>query len=305
VSHRPGHRALLVSTLALTLLAVQASGGSADVTYRSSISEVRLTFFATDENHRGVTNLESSDIAVVDDGMVIRRFQSFAPSTSTRLQVVVLVDTSESVLPRFRQEVADVLTLVSQNPSIAEDQLSIISFGGMRSTVMCSGNCRSAAVANQLSAVRADGATPLFDALEFAGKFIAQHRDPEARPVLILFSDGEDTISKVSSQRALDAIFASEAQIYAVDLNQDSRRADGSFALESMAKATGGQHLRVQQGAVEILSAVIEDLRAGYLITYKLPSQNTGFHWVRIFPTRNLKLQFRCRSGYVYQNSDH
>ena len=294
----------MIAALALSVLALRASGSPADITYRSSVSEVRLTFFASDENHRGVSNLQAADVAVVDAGMVVRNFQSFELSPITRLQVVVLLDESQSVLATSREEATDVLRLISDNAAVAEDHLSVISFGGMQSKIVCAGNCRSVALEKQLTSMHADGATPLFDALEFAGNFIARNRDPEARPVLILFSDGEDTISKVSSKQALEAVFASEAPIYAVDLNQDGHHPDGSSTLESMAAATGGQHLRGRQGAVEILNAVLQDLRSGYLITYKLPNQQSGFHWVRVLPTHNAKLEFRCRNGYVYQPTD-
>lgn len=302
LSHRLSHRALLIAALALSVLALQASGSPADITYHAGASEVRLTFFATDESHRGVTNLQADDVAVVDDGMVIRRFQSFTPSKTTQLQIFLLVDESQSVQPQFRQVVTDILRLISDNPTIPEDHLTILAFGGMQSKIVCTGNCRSAA--QELNNVHADGATPLYDALAFAGTFITQHRDPEARPVLILFSDGADTISKISSRDALDAVFASDAQLYAVDLNPDPYYADGSSALESMAAITGGQHLRARRGAVGILNAILEDLHSGYLVTYRLPNQNLGFHSVRILPTRNINLQFRCRSGYVYEDSD-
>ncbi|HKS75985.1 MAG TPA: VWA domain-containing protein [Terriglobales bacterium] len=304
LSHRLRHHACLVIALALSLLALQASGSPADITYRSSVSEVRLTFFASDEHHRGVSNLQAADIAVVDDGTVIRNFRSFELSPITRLQVVVLLDESQSVLAASREEATDVLRLISDNAAVAEDRLSVISFGGMQSKIVCAGNCRSVALEKLLTSMHADGATPLFDALEFAGNFITRNRDPEARPVLILFSDGEDTISKTSSRQALEAVFASEAPVYAVDLNQDGRHADGSSTLEGIAAATGGQHLRGRQGAVEILNAVLQDLRAGYLVSYRLPNQQSGFHWVRVLPTHNAKLQFRCRNGYVYQPND-
>lgn len=303
VSHRLRHTAIVTFAAAVILLTLRASGSPTDLTYRSSVSEVRIAFFASDEKNRGVQTLRSDDFAVVDNGLVIRHFRSFSPSNLTRLQVVVLVDASQSVLSHFRQEIADVLQLISQTPAIADDAISVISFGGMQSTVVCSGNCRSAAVASQLNSTRADGATPLFDALEFAGNFILQHRDPEARPVLILLSDGEDTISKTPANRALETVMASEAQIYAVDLDDEGRHSDGASVLESLTEATGGQHVFVRQGAVEILGAVLEDLHAGYLVTYALPNRNTGFHWIRILPTRNMNLQFRCRRGYVY--SDH
>lgn len=290
--------------VAVGLLILPAAGAPADFTYQSGVSEVRIAFFASDAQHRGIETLQSDDFAVVDNGLVIRHFRSFHRSDLTKLQVVVLVDASQSVLSHFRQEMADVMRVIWQQPSIADEDISIVSFGGMRSTLLCSGNCRSDAATNQLLETHADGATPLFDALEFTGNLITEHRNPEARPVIILFSDGEDTISKTPANRALETVLASEAQLYAVDLSPETQRSIGSATLDSMSEATGGRHLFIQQGASDILQTVLEDLHAGYLVTYKLPNQNAGFHWVRILPTRDLNLQFRCRRGYVYQTSN-
>lgn len=286
------------------LLALHPSGNAADLTYRSTVSEVRLTFFATDEMNRGVPSLHSDDFAVVDDGLVIRRFRSFSRSDVTGLDIVVMVDVSASVETRYRQVMADVLQLIAEAPSISEDQISVITFGGTRQAVLCSGNCRDSSLAGRLEAVEAEGTTPLYDALQFAGNFVAQHRRPETRPVLILFSDGNDTISMTSSNEALQTVMASEAQIYAIDLNDPRQPTNGVSALENMAQVTGGNHFSVHQSAAGILQAVLEDLHAGYIVTYKLPTNATGFHSLRIQPTRDMKLKFRCRSGYVYQSAN-
>ncbi len=291
-----------LSRVVCCLLALQASGSSADVTYRSTVSEVRLTFFATDETNHGIETLQHDDFAVVDDGLVIRQFRSFARSNVAHLEIVVLVDVSQSVVSRFRQEIGEVLQLISSTQSISDDHISVISFGGMRQTVICSGDCRDSSVTSRLLKTKADGATPLFDALQFAGNFLAQRRVADARPVVILFSDGEDTLSRVSSGDALHAVLESEAQIYAVDLNDPRRFSNGAAALDTFAEATGGSHLSIHQGAAAILGAVLQDLHAGYLVTYKLPNSAAGFHAVRILPTRNPKLKFRCRGGYVYSS---
>ncbi len=304
VFQRPRATLLRLCFALCCLLTLQASGSPADLTYRSTVSEVRLTFFATDQMNRGVQSLQSDDFAVVDDGQVIRRFRSFSRSDVTRLDIVVMVDVSASVEARYRQVMADVLQLIAEAPSITEDQISVISFGGTRENVICSGNCRDASLPARLAAVEAEGTTPLYDALQFAGNFVAQHRRPETRPVLILFSDGNDTISMTSSNEALQTVVASEAQIYAIDLNDPHQPSNGASALENMAQVTGGNHFSAQQSAAGILQAVLEDLRAGYIVTYKLPTDATGFHSTRIQPTRDMKLKFRCRSGYVYQSAN-
>jgi len=99
-------------------------------TYHSTVSEVRVTFFATDENNHPLDNLTKSDFAVVDSERIVRNFRSFTHSDETALDLLVLVDTSESVAPRFRIAINDVLQLVAKEQSIADDNLRSIFLGG-------------------------------------------------------------------------------------------------------------------------------------------------------------------------------
>ncbi|MGA6985423.1 MAG: hypothetical protein WBZ01_05190 [Terriglobales bacterium] len=87
---------------------------SANLAYRSTVSEVRLVFFAADENNHTVEDLQKDDFVVIDDERVIRDFRSFNRSALTKLDVIVLIDSSDSVLSHFRQEIADVVQLISQ-----------------------------------------------------------------------------------------------------------------------------------------------------------------------------------------------
>ena len=275
-------------------------GGSAapDPTYRSTVEEVRLTFVVTDEHNRTFAALKARDFAVIDDELVIRNFRSFTRLDESKLDITVLVDSSESVVSRFRQEIGDVLRLISESKSIAEDSVSVLSFGGTRSTIICAANCRQFSPAEQLFALSPQGATPLFDAVVFAAKQVSERRDPLVRPVIILFSDGADTVSRNSAAAAVQAAIESNAQIYAVDLNKPGFLSKGSSTLQGMADATGGRYFTIGEGAVKLLGDLLEDLHAAYVVTYQLPSRDIGFHPVRILPTRNLNLRFRCRHGY-------
>ena len=115
---------------------------SVNFAYRSTVSEARLVFFAADENNRTVENLHKDDFAVSDDERVIRDFRSFTRSPLTKPDVVVLLDSSDSVLPHFRQETADVLQLISQLPWNPEDIVSVLSFGDTEVRSICCGDCR-------------------------------------------------------------------------------------------------------------------------------------------------------------------
>lgn len=122
-------RWLLFSLLLLCLgISPAIPGDPAEYTNRTDATEVRLNFSATDQNHQGVTTLQASDFAVVDQNVIVRKFLSFSRSTWTSLEVAILVDTSESVGPRFRQEIAQITDLISQRAAIPEESLSIFTF---------------------------------------------------------------------------------------------------------------------------------------------------------------------------------
>ena len=290
-------------------------------TYRSTVSEVRVIFFATDENNHPLGTLTKSDFAVVDNERVVRNFRSFTRSDETSLDLVVLVDLSESVAPRVRVAMSDVLQLVAREQSIPDDNLAVLSFGGasggtsgvtfggLRPAILCSSGCRAADSTSKLLAVKSGGTTPLFDALIFTADFISQHRRAGARPVMILFSDGDDTISMHSPREALQAVLDAGALIYSVDMGKG--QTSGTMFLRRVSEATGGRYFAVslrpsqQDGSATVLNAVLEDLRASYVVTYDLPSYQAGFHSLRLLPTHNLNLTFHSRNGYEYEPSGH
>ncbi len=276
------------------------SGGP---TFRTRVSEVRVTFFATDGNSEPIERVTSSDFAVVDNGMVVRTFRSFARSEETALDLVTLLDVSESVAPRFRAAVKEVLQLVSREQSLRDDNIAILSFGGLHPAILCSDGCRNSGAANKLLNVKNSGLTPLYDGLTFAADFVTQRRRPGVRPVLLLFSDGRDTVSVHSAREAMDAALASGALIYAVDIATSKKGSDGTIFLRTLSDATGGRYFSLREGVAAILETVLADLRASYVVTYELPRKQAGFHTLQLLPTRDRNLRFHNRSGYYYEPS--
>jgi VWFA-related protein len=288
--------------LALGLSTPNGSDDRSDITYHSSASEVRLVFFATDEHNRPVESLQKDDFAVVDDEMVIRNFRSFTRSASIKLDVIVLFDSSESVLPHFKQEMADILQLISQWPWKPEDDVSVLSFSGTETHTVCSGDCLSI-TADRMASAPKGGSTPLFDALDTAATLLNRRRQPDAWPVIILFSDGDDTISMSSFHGALEKILASGAQIYAVDVSSGPP-STGTVTLQRLAEESGGRCVRSSEGAARVFRFVIDDLHSARVITYPAPESGSNFHSIRILPTHNLNLQFHCRRGYYHRTGE-
>ena len=272
----------------------------AEFTYRTQVTEVRLSFSAMDQNNHGVATLQASDFAVVDKDVIVRNFQSFTRSDWTKLEIAIVIDASESVTPRFRQEMADILELVSQTAGVPDENLSIFSFDGPRPYLLCAGDCRASHAAERLPAAHAHGLTPLYDTIVFAADFLSHQGDAHAERVLIVFSDGADTISRNSLGDAIDAALRGEVQLDCIDLNKPAYSSQGAAVLRSLASASGGRYFPPPDGATHALNVILEGFQASYTVSYRLPSRASGFHAVRILPTHNLNLQFRSRSGYYY-----
>lgn len=283
-----------------------ASSNSDDplTTYRTGTSEVRIVFFATDERNHPVKDLSKDDFAIVDDDMVIRDFRSLARASDTALDLVLLVDDSESIASRFQEVLQDILQLISSDSLSADDRISVVTFAGMRPALLCGQDCRAQAVRQKLLAAKAEGATPLFDAVNYTARLVTSQQAPAARQVVILFSDGHDTISMASYRDALEAIIASGALLYAVNVDRSDSSSQGSRTLQQMAESTGGRSFQLPNDAVDLVQAVLADLRASYIVTYQLPNRTAGFHSLRILPKHNLNLHFHCRKGYNYDDED-
>jgi VWFA-related protein len=268
-------------------------------TYHSAASEVRITFFATDSANHPLNNITQDDFAVVDGEAIVRDFRSLAHSQETALDVIILIDTSESVAARLPSTVKEILHLLSRSQADVSDSISVVSFSGLQPVVLCAHDCRSSDAGPKLVSMKASGATPLFDAVEYSANLLSRHPVANIRPVVILFSDGDDTISKVSASDALRAVIDSGALLYTIDLN-NSAESRGSGVLREMAETTGGRYFPPRANTLAVLQSVFEDLRASWVVTYELPDANPGFHALRILPKHNLGLRFHCRSGYYY-----
>src|SRR5207245_1566451 len=92
LSHRQSWSLALLVAVFPCLLCARADNEAPTISYRTGTSEVRVTFFATDENNRLVQAIDRNDFAVVDGDLVIRDFRSLTRSQENTLVVFVLVD---------------------------------------------------------------------------------------------------------------------------------------------------------------------------------------------------------------------
>ena len=281
----------------------QTDPDSSDVTLRSNVSEVRVAFSATDRNDRVIATVQPTDFAIVDQDRVVRDFRSFSRSEYTRMDVVVLVDASGSITPQFREEFSHVLRLIADTKGMPDESLSVVSFRDLKPTVVCDGNCRELHIEAKFPVINSGGLTPLYDSIVFASRMLGQRGDLHTRRILVLFSDGADTISLNSFTDAQNSALENEVAIYSVDVSSHDRVSPGTTVLHSFAVNSGGRYFPVEAGTSKVIDAILEDYRATYTVAYKLPSHAAGFHQVRILPTHDLGLQFHCRRGYYYPSN--
>ncbi len=297
-------RATIFNALPLLAMAILAeslahASSAPNVTFRSESTEVRMTFVVTDGSGRSVPDLRPNEFAIVDEEVVIRKFRSFSWLKTTETNLLILVDCSDSVIPGYAQEVAGVLEVISRSGSIAVNRVSVITFGGTEVTVLCRWNCSDSFLGGQLLDHRGSGATPLLDALVRATRFMQQDLSFEERPVLLVFSDGRDTVSMNSIEDAVESLLHLDAQVYGINVNGAWTEDRGWNALRSVIDATGGKLFEGHDGWRDALESLLRDLRNTYAVTYRLPSRVPGFHRIEILPAKTQRrLQFRCRRGY-------
>ena len=302
LSQRQAWSLALISLLFPCVFSVNSAADGPAPTYRSVTSEVRISFFVTDENNHLVSTIQPDDFAVVDSEQVIRDFRSLNPSGETELHIFLLIDTSESVAPRLPAMMRSLTQWLSEMPANSAN-LSIVTFSGLKPSPLCGKDCQTPTIQQKLLQLKGEGATPLFDALAYAANLISEQHVAGSRDVLLLFSDGQDTISRRSRHEALKSVLDSGAVLYLIDLNRTSGFAAGRSAITRMADATGGRSLGEANDPAQAIGTVLSDLRSSFVVTYQLPGRSPGFHSLRILPKHNLNLRFHCREGYYYEEN--
>jgi VWFA-related protein len=263
---------------------------------------VRLIFSAVDQNDRAVPGLQATDFAVVDKGFIVRNFQSFTHSDWTRLKLAIVVDPSESLDSHFQQEISKVFELVSRISEFTHEGQTIISFHGAEPALLCSVVCRPDRIVEQITPLRSQHLTPLFDAIVFASKILSKDSLPDDQKVLIVFSDGLDTISRAPMREAINIALLHDVQIYCIDLGR-GYESSGSGILRNLADATGGGYFPAKTGISRAMDSILDAFHTSYVVRYQLPSRAAGFHAVQILPTHKRTLQFRSRSGYYFPDN--
>jgi Ca-activated chloride channel family protein len=271
-------------------------------TITKTVNEVNVVFTVTDKHGRYVKNLARGDFSILDDSKPAEA-RSFHNETDLPLQVGLLVDASNSVRDRFKFEQEAAIEFLNQTVRPRYDKAFVVGFD-VTPEVTQDFTDNTEALSRGVRALRPGGGTAMYDALYFAcrDKLLKEQQSGPVRRAIILLTDGDDNMSHVTREEAIDMALRADVIVYTISTNVTGSRHAGDKVLERIADATGGRPFFPFQ-LNDVANAFVEiqdELRSQYALSYK-PSdlRNDGrYHTIEILAQNHKNLRVRSRRGY-------
>jgi Ca-activated chloride channel family protein len=151
--------------------------------------------------------------------------------------------------------------------------------------------------------LNAKGMTVLNDAIVRAASDLA--RRPEKRRTILVLSDGEDTHSGESGDKALSAALAANATIYTVDMADRTGSSPPAMAaagaLKNFASKSGGRYVSTPGGRElrEAFAEIVEELSNQYTLGYRPSNHERDGRWRTVeVKVARPEVSARTRRGY-------
>ena len=296
----------MIPTRLLSLLAILIVSASVafaqddDDVVRTNTELVVLNLTVTDKTGQYAKGLKLSDFKIYEDGVEVKQdaIKNFSLQEAP-YAAVVLLDSSGSMEERFTiARSAAIRFLDGLRP---EDVAAVYRFDSKVERVQEFSGGRD--LAPTAYAIRARGMTTLNDAIVEAANTLASRT--ENRKAIVILSDGMDTFSKATSEKAVEAALAVGASIYAVDMSQmdvaGSRRQPVAASLKSFADKTGGRFISTPGGPAlrDAFAGIADELGHQYTVAYRPTNQNRDGKWRALeVKVQREDLTVRTRKGY-------
>jgi Ca-activated chloride channel family protein len=276
------------------LLSAPAQDDDEIINVESSIVVLNATI--TDLKGKPVPGLKQNQFRVLEDGQ--EQKVDFFEAEETPFAAVILMDTSGSMEGSVSMARSAAINFLDGLRT--DDVAAIYNFDSKVSLVQDFSNSRD--IVEKIFDLKAKGMTVLNDAIYQAALELGKRG--EKRKAIIVLSDGADTKSGRSADKALKAAIAVNATIYTIDMSAaiaGSNRFQSQGALKNFAEKSGGKFVPTP-GVIAMREAfkhIVEELGIQYTLGYQPTNTKKDGKW-RTIEIRVAKpnLTIRTRKGY-------
>jgi Ca-activated chloride channel homolog len=297
--------------IALAVAAILSTGLAAgiaaqdDKPLRLDVKLVSLFVNVTDKNGAIVGGLTKDDFKITEDGRP-QKIAVFERQSEMPLVLTLALDTSSSTYKDrgIEQEAAKKFVHAMIRP---QDRMNVIQFNTYVEELTNGFTSNVAQIDHGLDRMRGAGGTALYDAIYLGSKELGKR---EGRKVLVLVSDGGDTMNETTYDDALEQALRNEVMIYSIiDVPIEAsagRDIGGEHAMVQLSQDTGGKHFYAYEGGLaKAFERVSDDLRTQYMIGYYPRNQLPGsdFHRIEVTIPRAAPDAFNIRhkTGYYLE----
>jgi len=278
-----------------------------ETTLKVDVKLVNVFVTVTDEHGAPVAGLKKENFALLEDGK-LQTISVFDKESALPLSIVLDIDTSLSTrkdLPlelssarRFAHAIlrpVDALSLYGFNEVVSE----VVPFTSDLKTID-----------RGVDRVRMGSATALYDALYLGAEALETRK---GRKVLVVITDGGDTVSRVDYKEAVRSAQEAEAIVYSIIVvpieASAGRDIGGEHALIQISEDTGGKYFYATSlpELDDAFRKISDELRTQYLLAY-YPSQrlsDSSFRRieVKVDGASGSAFTVRHRTGYYTSKS--
>jgi VWFA-related protein len=279
------------ATLAVALVAgsfVAAPGANQHPSFSSRVEAVHVDVLVK-RHGQFVRGLTAGDFEVFDNG--VRQQVSMIEVGGLPLNVVLALDASTSVvgerLTHLRRAGGVLLDHLEDR-----DRVALLAFRD-EPTLEAPLTADRSSVRRALDLLQAGGGTALLDAMYAA---IVLGESDVGRSVVVVFTDGADTASFLTSKAVYDVARRTDVVVYAVSSGPRTEN-----LASTVARQTGGRFLEL--GPRDDLSRafleLLDEFRQRYLLGYSpMGVQSGGWHEIQV-RVRKPSVSVTARSGYL------
>ena len=272
--------------------------------FRAGVDLVRLPVVVSGRDGMLVRGLTAESFEVREDGVpqTIVAFAEGAPGEAIPLHLGLMLDASGSMEKDIRDAANGAIQFVT-----ALEEAADVTFVDFDSAIRI-GRFEPASYERLFERIRtpkAEGMTAMYDAI---ASYVRGTTSRGGQHVLLLYTDGIDSVSRISYPDLLSLLRADNVMLYALGYLEkalSNERAVGQMRLTSLARETGGEAFfpATLKDLTKIYARILDELGSRYTLGYIPTNQKSDGRYrkieVKLTPVNHRSAKVRTRPGYI------